>query len=99
MVTSCNCEVAVFADDLDTYKIFDHGTTSNEVLAVLGGCADRVHEWGAANQVVFGPGKEAFCILDRPDYFGDAFSLPGVDFDPQLLMDDFCTALASRLPI
>ena len=96
MVAACNCEVSVFADDLNTYKLYDRETANSEVLADLGECAARVHEWGAENQVKFDPGKEAYCVLHRTDCLGDAFTLLGVTFDPQLLMGEFCAALASR---
>ena len=45
-----------------------------------------MHRWGAANRVVFDPGKEEFILLRRRDAIGNDFRLLGVVFDPQLLM-------------
>ena len=41
-----------------------------------------MHRWGAANRVVFDPGKEEFILLRRRDAIGNDFRLLGVVFDP-----------------
>ena len=35
MVAACNCGVSVFADDLNTYKLYERETANSEVLADL----------------------------------------------------------------
>jgi hypothetical protein len=49
-------------------------------------CQMELHDWGAANQVCFDPGKEGLHILSSKDAYGDDFKILGVDFDALLTM-------------
>ena len=59
----------VFADDLNAWRAFSldkrasapHETALSELAAVQ----RELHQWGAANQIVFDPSKESVHILHR----------------------------------
>ena len=87
---------SVYADDLNAYKEYCRTVPNSVLLDDLQLCAEKVHRWGVLNQVVFDPGKESFSVLHRTDYEGPGVKLLGVDFDPQLTMEAFCTTLAKR---
>ena len=82
----------VFADDLNAWRAFSldkrasapHETALSELAAVQ----RELHQWGAANQVVFDPSKESVHILHRSCYYGENFKILGCVFDPQLRMLD-----------
>ena len=60
---------SVFADDLNTWKAFlvsrHAGAPHEALLAELSAVQTEPHLWGAANQVVFDPGKESVHILHK----------------------------------
>ena len=56
-----------------------------------------MHRWGAANRVVFDPGKEWFILIWRRDAIGNDFRLLGVVFHPQLLMRKGARKIATKL--
>ena len=88
---------SVYADDLNAFKTFDSETSNDDILADMGKCADKVHEWGSANQVLFDPSKEGFCVMHRRDHEGNDFTLLGVSYDPQLTMFRFLKSLGRRM--
>ena len=74
----------VFADDLNAWRAFSfdkrasapHETALSELAAVQ----RELHQWGAANQVVFDPSKESVHILHRSCYYGENFKILGCVF-------------------
>ena len=76
----------VFADDFNCWLSLPKNTSWEHAEARLTECQSNLHRWGAANRVVFDPGKEEFILLRRRDAIGNDFRLLGVVFDPQLLM-------------
>ena len=79
---------AVFADDLNCFKVYDQVTSNCQIAQALSKCQNDVHKWGEANQVSFEPSKESFHTLDRKTPVGDCFLILGVMFDPKLQMID-----------
>ena len=67
----------LFADDLNAFKIFQHSTSNNEIVADLKTCQTACHKWGAANQIEFEMAKESFSVLYRRDPYGSNFKLLG----------------------
>ena len=51
---------AMFADDLNVFKLFDQHLSFEEVVVDLAKCRAGVHKWGRANRVTFDP------ACDRP---------------------------------
>ena len=79
-----------FADDLNAWKGFrlkrDAAESHKPALDELAAVQRELHLWGAANQVLFDPGKESFHILHRRMHYGEDFKVLGCVFDSQLLM-------------
>ena len=80
----------VFADDLNAWKAFRMISSAADPheapLQTLREAQSELHRWGAANQVMFDPGKESFHILHRSRCHGENFKILGCVFDPQLRM-------------
>ena len=76
----------VFADDLNCSKEMASTTTEAQARTALRGCQRSLHRWGAANKVLFDPGKESFHGIHRTKHFGDDFKILGVLFDCKLTM-------------
>ena len=76
----------IFADDLNCSKDFAPHTTEREIRDKLADCQSTLHRWGAANRVMFDPGKESFHCRGRGRHFGEDFKIRGVLFDCQLTM-------------
>ena len=53
----------IFADDLKCFKQFDKTVLDSEVQAELPQCQQSLHNWCAANQVIFDAAKKSFHIL------------------------------------
>jgi hypothetical protein len=51
---------------------------------MLDECQASLHRRGAANRVVFDPGKESMHIISRSRPCGASFKLLGIVFDPRL---------------
>ena len=51
-------------------------------------CQNKLHCWGAANQVAFDAAKESRHILSQSDPSGNGFKMLGVTFDEQLTMSE-----------
>ena len=77
---------STFADDLNCYKIFDSTLQNDIVHEELEECQRQVHNWGAANRVMFDAAKESMHVLHRQEPMGDNFKILGVLFDTKLLM-------------
>ena len=82
-----------FADDLHAFKEFDRATPNSVVQARVADCQASLHEWGAANQVVFDPAKESTHVLSLTDGDGSTFVLLGALFDANLSMTQMCLQL------
>ncbi len=76
----------IFADDLNCSKDFGSHLTEAQIRQQLGACQNSLHRWGAANRVLFDPGKESFHGIHRGRHFGEEFKILGVLFDCQLTM-------------
>ena len=77
---------STFADDLNCYKIFDSTLQNDIVHEELEECQRQVHNWGAANRVMFDAAKESMHVLHRQEPMGDNFKILGVLFDTKLQM-------------
>jgi hypothetical protein len=91
----------VFADDLNCFRVFDGSIGDDYIFSLVRKCQSSLHEWGAANQVLFEPTKESMHILDRVRPAGDHFKILSVVFDTKLTMHEavytFCTEAGWRL--
>ncbi len=76
----------VFADDLNCSKVMPSATTETQARSALRKCQTSLHRWGAANKILFDPGKESFHGIHRTKHFGEDFKILGVIFDCQLTM-------------
>ena len=76
----------IFADDLNCSREFPAHTAERYIREKLTECQTTLHTWGAANRVLFDPGKESLHCLHRTRYFGEDFKILGVLFDCQLTM-------------
>jgi hypothetical protein len=85
----------IFADDLNCFKAFPATVSDSDIQEGLTVCQQSLHSWGAANQVLFDPGKESFHILHPRNHFGNNFYMLGVTFDPQLIMHTACYEIAA----
>ena len=72
----------MIADDLQAYRTYDNGVKNSTMIRSAKTCQTRLHQWGAANQVEFDPGKESITILSRHTPYGENFKTLGVTFDP-----------------
>ena len=61
-------------------------TTETQAQAELKQCQSSLHRWGAANRVLFDPGKESFHGIHRTRSFGEDFKILGVIIDCKLTM-------------
>ena len=71
----------VFADDFNCFKTYPLRASNALIMDELHECQTALHEWGAANQVVFDVSKQHFAVLSQVDSQGDAFKLLGILFD------------------
>ncbi len=78
---------ALFADDLNTFKLFSKDVSNEYVFASLRRCQARIHAWGRKNRVTFDPTKEEFKVIHPTLGEGGIFRLLGVQVDPKLAMD------------
>ena len=89
-IASKGFKETVFADDLNAWRAFlldKHSVSPHEApLTELAAVQAELHQWGAANQVVFDPAKESVHILHRSRHHGNNFKILGCIFDPQLRM-------------
>ncbi len=76
----------IFADDLNCSKVLPSTTTETQAQAELRQCQSSLHRWGAANRVLFDPGKESFHGIHRTRSFGEDFKILGVIIDCKLTM-------------
>ena len=76
----------VFADDLNSFKVYDAGIGDQFIMKEAANCQRSLHKWGAANKVVFEPTKESFHIIDAQHPCGENFKMLSVTFDPKLSM-------------
>ena len=76
----------VFADDFNCWLGMRKDISWDHAVAKLSECQAYLHRWGAANRVLFDPGKEEFVLMRRRVAIGSDFRLLGVIFDPQLTM-------------
>lgn len=81
-------EEVIFADDLKAFKILDSSVSDQQAFSLARECRTSLHRWGAANRVLFDPGKESFHILSRSRPAGSCFKVLGINLDTRLLMHD-----------
>jgi hypothetical protein len=74
----------VYADDLNTYKIYESADSNETTKESIDWCQSELHRWGQANQVSFDAGKESKHILSLTEAEGEHFMILGVLFDCQL---------------
>ncbi len=86
----------VFADDLNCSKEMGPTTTEAQARAAFRKCQVSLHRWGAANKVLFDPGKESFHAIHRTRSFGDDFKILGVLYDCQLTMSSAIREIAKE---
>jgi hypothetical protein len=81
-------EEAVYADDLNGYRIFSSATSDESIKSSIKLCQLELHKWGRANQVTFDPAKESWHILSLTNSAGENFKTLGINFDGALTMAD-----------
>ena len=81
-----NFTEAMFADDLDVYKMFSKDVTNEYVYAQLRSCQQRAHQWGQHSRVDFDASKEEFKVLHPFSGDGSVFKLHGNMMDVKLTM-------------
>ena len=74
----------MYADDLNAYKEYPTTMKNEAVLQEGYNCQEKLHRWGAANQVIFDPAKESFHVLAQAGEEGSNTELLGVTFDTGL---------------
>ena len=89
-------EEAIYADDLNAYKIVKSDTNVEQALTLIDNVQKELHMWGAANRVTFDPSKESKHILSRTDPFGPDFRLLGVSFDCRMDMEGAVHTLVGK---
>ena len=87
-VRATGFEEIVYADDLNALRVVDNGVTNDQGRRMLDECQTSLRRRGAANRVVFDPGKESKHILSRSHPFGACFKLLGILFDPRFLLHE-----------
>ena len=88
---------AIFADDLNVFKLFDRETPIDELTNDLAECQTRVHAWGRANRVTFDPAKEHLVVLHPSEFHGEPFKLLGLMVDLDLRMHTAIDQLLSKI--
>ena len=68
----------------------------DDALSDLAVVRDELHQWGAANQVLFDAGKESFHVLHRRCPYGEDFRVLGCWFDCKLLMHSAARHVATE---
>ena len=68
----------VYADDMNCYKEFAATVGNAHLHTEMQARQSKLHSWGAANQVVFDPGKESFHIIHATQAEGEGFTSLGV---------------------
>ena len=82
-----------YADDLIAVREFDGATANNTILQHCANCQSSLHTWGAANQVVFDPGKESSHVMSLTSGDGSSFTQLCVVLESNLCMDTMCVQL------
>ena len=90
----CGFQEITYADDLNAFRSFLNSISNEFVLSQFRRCQFELHEWGAANSVIFDVEKESFHVISRNDHYGSSFKLLGVQFDLQLTMQAACSECA-----
>ena len=88
---------AIFADDLNVFKLFDLLTSLEDVTDNLSECRKRVHAWGCANRVSFDASKKHLVVLHPSDHHGEPFKLLGLMIDLDLRMHTAVDQLLSKI--
>ena len=84
----CYFTEAVYADDLNAYRLFTSSTPNKAIKKSMQSCQRELHKWGAANQVFLDPAEESMHIMSVSEPGGDDFKLLGVTFDTELSMEE-----------
>ena len=88
---------AIFADDLNVFKLFDRLESVDVVENDLADCRSRVHTWGRMNRVSFDPSKEHLVVIHPSEYHGEAFKMLGLMIDLDLRMHSAIDQLLSKI--
>lgn len=59
----CAFKEIIFADDLNAYREFANGISTEVILGQLNRCQTELHQWGFANSVSFDAKKQVFMFL------------------------------------
>ena len=87
-------EEAVYADDLNAFRVFSSLTDNSAVKKCLDSCQEELHSWGRANRVTFEAKKESKHVLSLAEPEGEDFKILGVVYDCRLTMQSTCEKLA-----
>ena len=89
-------EVALFADDLTSFKAFPIDKPNNEIEEEMRATRSEVHRWGERNRVTFDSGKEHINILHPLHGQGESFKLLGCPIDVKLTMSEAVDLIVAR---
>ena len=89
-------EVALFADDLTSFKAFPIDKPNNEIEEEMRATRSEVHRWGKQNRVSFDSDKEHINILHPLHGQGETFKLLGCPIDVKLTMSEAVDLIVAR---
>ena len=87
-IRGCDFEEIIYADDLNSFKYFDHSVSNETIFDNLKEVQSELYTWGRANQVTFDAGKEHFMIVSNMYLVGEPITILGILFDNKLLILD-----------
>ena len=88
---------AIFADDLNVFKLFDRLLPLPDMMQSLDDCRQRVHAWGKVNRVIFDAAKEHLVVIHPRDSHGEPFKLLGLMIDLDLRMHSAIDQLLAKI--
>ena len=94
---STSGQEAVFADDLNVFKLFDRLASEDAMLQKLSVCRERVHSRGRTNRVTFDPDYEYKAILHPSGSHGEHFKLLDLMVGLDLRMQTAIAQLLSKI--
>ena len=94
--SSANEQVALFADDLTSFKAFPVNKPNEEIQVEMRITRTEVHRWGKRNRVTFDGDKEHINILHPLHGQGESFRLLGCPIDVKLTMAEAVDLVVAR---
>lgn len=76
----------MFADDSNAYKLMPNDLEDYKCFDLMADLADKIREWGLANDVLFEPSKENYVIMRRVGGTPQEFRFLGITFDNHFTM-------------